>query len=170
VAPGAGTTTSRQATADFLGGIGNDIARAAQQGTDFLSAGPPPVFIGFGSRAVGSGEHLGPVVLAAIREAGVRAVVQSGWAEMSVADDDVLQVGDVPHEWLFPRMAAVVHHAGAGPAPVRFADLTPTRLASAIRAAVDDLRHRDRAQELRRLVNADDGAGAVTRRLDQLAA
>ena len=46
--------------------------------------------------------------------AGVRGVVQSGWAELYVEGDDVLQVGEVPHEWLFPRMAATVHHAGAG--------------------------------------------------------
>jgi sterol 3beta-glucosyltransferase len=170
--------------------------------TDFLSAGPPPVFVGFGSMAVGSGEQLGPVILEAIREAGVRAVVQSGWAEVCVAGDDVLQVGDVPHEWLFPRMAAAVHHAGAGttaaglragvpavpvpvmadqpfwaervhhlgagPAPVPFADLTPRRLAAAIRAALDEPRQRDRAKELARFVNSEDGAGAVARRIEQL--
>ena len=44
----------------------------------------------------------------------MRAVVQSGWAELGPAGDDILLVGDVPHDWLFPRTAAVVHHAGAG--------------------------------------------------------
>jgi UDP:flavonoid glycosyltransferase YjiC (YdhE family) len=170
---------------------------------DFLSAGQPPVFVGFGSMAVGSGEQLGPMILEATREAGVRAVVQSGWAEVSVEGDDVLEVGDVPHEWLFPRMAAVVHHAGAGttaaglragvpavtvpvmadqpfwadrvhhlgagPAPVPFSDLDPHRLAAAIRAALDEPRHRARAKELARLVNDEDGAGAVVRRIEQLA-
>ncbi len=169
---------------------------------DFLSAGPPPVFIGFGSMAVGSGERLGPVILDAVRQSGVRAVVQSGWAEMSVEDDDVLQVGDLPHHWLFPRMAAVVHHAGAGttgaalragvpavtipvladqpfwaervhrlgagPAPIPFVDLTAERLADAIRLAVDEPRHLERAQVLSGLVNTDDGTGAVARRVEQL--
>jgi UDP:flavonoid glycosyltransferase YjiC (YdhE family) len=43
-------------------------------------------------------------------------VVQAGWAGLRVdaAGPDVLGVGEVPHDWLFPRMAAVVHHAGAG--------------------------------------------------------
>jgi sterol 3beta-glucosyltransferase len=91
-----------------------DRWQPAPELTDFLSAGPPPVFVGFGSMAVGRGQQLGPVVRAAIREAGVRAVVQSGWAEMSVEGDAVFQIGDAPHEWLFPRMAAAVHHAGAG--------------------------------------------------------
>ncbi|MFG3507100.1 glycosyltransferase [Streptomyces sp. NPDC047821] len=85
---------------------------------DFLEAGPPPVFIGFGSMAPGHGERLSELVAAAVRQAGarqagVRAVVQAGWAELSGWGDDVLAIGDVPHDWLFPRTAAVVHHAGA---------------------------------------------------------
>ncbi|MFF7593306.1 glycosyltransferase [Kitasatospora purpeofusca] len=81
---------------------------------DFLQAGPPPVFIGFGSMAVGEGERLGELVAGAVRRAGVRAVVQAGWAGLDGFGDDVLAIGDVPHDWLFPRTAAVVHHAGAG--------------------------------------------------------
>lgn len=81
---------------------------------DFLQAGPPPVFIGFGSMAAGRGERLGELVTAAVQRAGVRAVVQAGWAELDGRGPDVLAVGDVPHDWLFPRTAAVVHHAGAG--------------------------------------------------------
>lgn len=81
----------------------------------FLAAGPPPVFVGFGSMAAGRGERLAGPVLAAIRAAGVRAVVQAGWSGLRVAaGDDVLSVDTLPHEWLFPRMAAVVHHCGAG--------------------------------------------------------
>ncbi|MFF4604246.1 glycosyltransferase [Streptomyces sp. NPDC001339] len=81
---------------------------------DFLQAGPPPVFIGFGSMAVGEGERLSELVAAAVERAGVRAVVQAGWADLSGCGDDVLAIDDVPHDWLFPRTAAVVHHAGAG--------------------------------------------------------
>jgi sterol 3beta-glucosyltransferase len=83
--------------------------------TEFLAAGPRPVFIGFGSMAPGHGARLAGPVLAAIRQAGVRAVVQAGWSGLDVgADDDVLTVGELPHDWLFPQVAAVVHHAGAG--------------------------------------------------------
>ncbi len=81
----------------------------------FLEAGPPPVFVGFGSMAPGHGERLAAPVLAAVRRAGVRAVLQAGWSGLAAgAGDDVLGIGETPHEWLFPRMAAVVHHAGAG--------------------------------------------------------
>lgn len=80
---------------------------------DFLSDGPPPVFVGFGSSA-----HVDPAfILEATRRAGVRAVVQGveglQGAE-GVLGDDAIGVGSIPHEWLFPQMAAVVHHAGAG--------------------------------------------------------
>ncbi|GAA3494603.1 glycosyltransferase [Streptomyces prasinosporus] len=81
---------------------------------DFLQAGPPPVFIGFGSMAAGQGERLSELVATAVKRAGVRAVVQAGWADLSGCGPDGLVVGDVPHDWLFPRVAAVVHHAGAG--------------------------------------------------------
>jgi UDP:flavonoid glycosyltransferase YjiC (YdhE family) len=81
---------------------------------DFLAAGPPPVFIGFGSMAPGQGEQLSQVIADAVTRAGVRAVVQAGWAGLTGAGEQILAVGDLPHDWLFPQVAAVVHHAGAG--------------------------------------------------------
>jgi sterol 3beta-glucosyltransferase len=81
---------------------------------DFLAAGPPPVFIGFGSMAPDQGERLSQVIADAVTRTGLRAVVQAGWAGLTGTGDRVLAVGDLPHDWLFPRVAAVVHHAGAG--------------------------------------------------------
>ncbi|MFH8562299.1 glycosyltransferase [Streptomyces sp. NPDC017988] len=81
---------------------------------DFLEAGPPPVFIGFGSMAAGDGERLSGIAVAALRAAGLRGVLQAGRAGLAASGDDVLTVGEVPHALLFPRMSAVVHHAGAG--------------------------------------------------------
>ncbi|MFV2011535.1 MULTISPECIES: glycosyltransferase [unclassified Micromonospora] len=81
--------------------------------TGFLRDGPPPVLITFGSMAVLDAE-LPALVGTALRRAGVRAIVQAGWGGLQVGDDGVLAVGDVPHDWLLPRVAAVVHHAGAG--------------------------------------------------------
>ncbi|SDM55064.1 glycosyltransferase [Allokutzneria albata] len=82
--------------------------------TDFLAAGPPPVFVGFGSLATGDGERLSRLARTALRAAGVRGVVQSGWAGLSTEDDDIITIGETPHDWLFPQMAAIVHHCGAG--------------------------------------------------------
>ncbi|MFI6482424.1 glycosyltransferase [Nonomuraea sp. NPDC050663] len=76
---------------------------------DFLRAGPPPVYVGFGSMAVTP--RLGEQVMEALRLAKVRAVVQGLDVPPS---DDLVIVGEVPHDQLFRRMAAVVHHGGAG--------------------------------------------------------
>jgi sterol 3beta-glucosyltransferase len=83
----------------------------------FLAAGPPPVFVGFGSMNPADAARLTGIVAAARRQAGVRMIVQAGWADLGAVlqdDDDVIVIGEAPHDWLFPKMAAVVHHAGAG--------------------------------------------------------
>ncbi|MEU5595073.1 glycosyltransferase [Streptomyces sp. NPDC020298] len=81
---------------------------------DFLRAGPRPVFIGFGSMASGDGERLSEIAVRALRRAGLRGILQAGSAGLAAEGDDVLTIGEVPHALLFPRLAAVVHHAGAG--------------------------------------------------------
>ncbi|GAA2609923.1 glycosyltransferase [Actinomadura fulvescens] len=79
--------------------------------TDFLASGPAPVYAGFGSMVPKDADMTGRIVRAALRLAGVRGIVQG---DPATSDDDILAVDDVPHSWLFPRMAAVVHHGGAG--------------------------------------------------------
>jgi UDP:flavonoid glycosyltransferase YjiC (YdhE family) len=81
---------------------------------DFLDAGPPPVYVGLGSATVPDPARLSAAVVRALRRAGLRGVVQRGWAGLEAAGDDVLTIDEVPHSALFPRTAAVVHHAGAG--------------------------------------------------------
>lgn len=81
----------------------------------FLEAGPPPIFIGFGSMTDRDPAAMGALVRQAVRQAGVRAVILSGWAGLAPLDDPAIHVIDnAPHDWLFPRMAAVVHHGGMG--------------------------------------------------------
>ena len=81
---------------------------------DFLGAGPRPVLIGFGSMAGQDGERLSEIAVQALRRTGLRGILQAGSAGLAADGDDVLTIGDVPHALLFPRLAAVVHHAGAG--------------------------------------------------------
>jgi vancomycin aglycone glucosyltransferase len=82
----------------------------------FLDAGEPPVYVGFGSMAMRGSEDLARVAIEAARAHGRRAVLGRGWADLALADDrgDWLVVGDVSHQALFPRVAAVAHHGGAG--------------------------------------------------------
>jgi vancomycin aglycone glucosyltransferase len=80
----------------------------------FLAAGEPPVYLGFGSMF--SPAQTGQILLDAVRKLGRRAIVSQGWANLAPTDagSDCICVGDLPHEMLFPRVAAVVHHGGAG--------------------------------------------------------
>jgi sterol 3beta-glucosyltransferase len=83
---------------------------------EFIGAGPPPVYVGFGSMATRNADRLTTVAVQALRATGQRGVLLSGWAGLgrSCPAGDILVVDDVPHDWLFPRMTAVVHHGGAG--------------------------------------------------------
>lgn len=83
---------------------------------EFLKAGPPPVYIGFGSMGSRSPEEATRLTLEALRLSGQRGVIASGWGGMSHADlpDTVYMLSAIPHSWLFPQMSAVVHHGGAG--------------------------------------------------------
>jgi vancomycin aglycone glucosyltransferase len=82
----------------------------------FLDAGPPPVYAGFGSMPVGNRERVSRILVEAARASGRRLVVSRGWANLPdlVGAGECLFVSDEPHALLFPRVAAVIHHGGAG--------------------------------------------------------
>lgn len=82
----------------------------------FLDAGEPPVYVGFGSMPMHALRDAASLIVAVIREQGRRAVLSQGWAGL-VQDDgasDCFVVDEANHQVLFPRVAAVVHHGGAG--------------------------------------------------------
>lgn len=83
----------------------------------FLAAGPPPVLIGFGSIAAVDPISSTLLILEGVRQAGERAVIVSGWGGLPAipqANSNVLFVDSVPYGWVLPRVAAAVHHGGAG--------------------------------------------------------
>ena len=82
----------------------------------FVAADPPAIYIGFGSSVGPDPARLGAAIAQAIRVVGGRAVIATGWGGVSdiAATADIMVVDRVPHRWLFPRVAAVVHHGGAG--------------------------------------------------------
>lgn len=82
----------------------------------FLAAGPPPVYAGFGSMVSRDAERLTAVVVEALRQSGQRGIILGGWAGLAEGEmpATILRLDGVPHRWLFPRVAAVVHHGGVG--------------------------------------------------------
>ncbi|MFE6690265.1 glycosyltransferase [Streptomyces sp. NPDC057743] len=88
---------------------------------DFLTSGPPPVAIGFGSMTTPDTERLGTLAVRALRRANTRGILLSGTTGLaspspSPSDDILTLTTPVPHALLFPRLAAAVHHCGAGTA------------------------------------------------------
>lgn len=83
---------------------------------NFLADGPPPVYVGFGSMVDHEKETISQIVIDALRKTGQRGILLSGWSGLGSGDlpDSILRVDSVPHDWLFPCMAAVIHHGGAG--------------------------------------------------------
>jgi sterol 3beta-glucosyltransferase len=85
---------------------------------DFINNGQPPIYIGFGSmKDIAAFRQTFILITAALKITNQRAVIALGWNELP-ADEDVPEniflTDSVPHSWLFPQMAAVAHHGGAG--------------------------------------------------------
>ena len=83
----------------------------------FLQQGPAPIYIGFGSMIAPRACELVVQAVAAARAIGRRAVIAGGWAALQAhiqEADDVITLDNVPHSLIFPRVAAAVHHGGAG--------------------------------------------------------
>lgn len=82
---------------------------------DFLHAGPPPVYIGFGSMSARDPEQTADMIIRAIAMSDHRAILLSGWGGLRVRElpASIFVTDSIPHSWLFPRVSAVVHHGGA---------------------------------------------------------
>lgn len=95
---------------------------------EFLNAGEPPVYIGFGSIVVDDPNKLTSMIFGAVKRAGVRALVSKGWGGIGGESppEGVFLLGNVPHDWLFKHVSAVVHHGGAGTTAIGIAMGKPT--------------------------------------------
>lgn len=84
--------------------------------TDFLSDGPPPIVITFGSMGGSDGKETTEILVDAIKMTNQRAIIQAGWGLLSIQDVDpnIYCAEYIPHQWLFPQVSCVVHHGGAG--------------------------------------------------------
>lgn len=97
---------------------------------DFLAAGSAPIFVGFGSMPVRQPQQVTELVLQALQRTGQRAVLQAGWAGIGQTElpDTVYLLDYAPYSWLFPKMAAVIHHGGSGTTGFGFWAGVPTIL------------------------------------------
>lgn len=86
--------------------------------TVFLKSTPKPIYIGFGSMGNPAKNQItGEIILNALAETGQRAVLSTGWSGLGTDQplpENIFLIKNTPHKWLFPQMAAIVHHGGAG--------------------------------------------------------
>lgn len=147
----------------------------------FLESGPPPVYIGFGSMRDDDPERLTHMALRALALSGQRGVLLKGWGALTnsnITAPHVFFVDNVPHEWLFPRMAVVAHHGGAGTTAAGFRAGVPnlimpfaldqyawaeqaTRLG--VRPTLGDMKHMTAEKLAEAIRQAVDDAGLRTR-------
>ena len=105
---------------DVVGYVFLDLAssfKPPQTLVDFLEAGEPPVYIGFGSIVIDNPDKFTALIFEAVKKAGIRALVSKGWGGLGDegnTPDSIYMLENTPHDWLFPRVSAVVHHGGAG--------------------------------------------------------
>ncbi|KAF1939015.1 UDP-Glycosyltransferase/glycogen phosphorylase [Clathrospora elynae] len=96
----------------------------------FLDAGEPPVYIGFGSIVVDDPNAMTKLIFDAVKITGKRALVSKGWGGLGADElgipEGVFMLGNCPHDWLFKRVSAVVHHGGAGTTAAGIAAGRPT--------------------------------------------
>ncbi len=171
----------------------------------FLDSGPPPVFLGFGSMPIADKAATVNILLEALQIAGLRGVLQAGWSDLPTDNlpPEVVKIDFVPYGWLFPQMAAVVHHGGSGttafglragipelvvpftfdqfywgariytlgvgPRPIPFRRLTAKNLASAFGQMVGGAEMRARADELGRVIRAENGVAAAVEAIEGIA-
>lgn len=118
---------------DIAGYVFLDLAssyKPPQDLTDFLEAGDAPIYIGFGSIVVDDPDKFTKLIFDAVKMAGVRALVSKGWGGLGGDDvpEHIHMLENTPHDWLFPRVKAVVHHGGAGTAAAGLKAGKPTMI------------------------------------------
>jgi sterol 3beta-glucosyltransferase len=82
----------------------------------FLNADEPPVYIGFGSMIDNNADAMSRIVIRALHLSRQRGLLLGGWGHMGLVtqNEEIFVVSSAPHDWLFQKLAAVVHHGGAG--------------------------------------------------------
>ncbi len=150
----------------------------------FLEGGSPPVFIGFGSMPVKDPQRTTAMLLEAVRQSGQRAILHSGWGSLGSQPlpDTVLKIDYAPYDWLFPRMAMLIHHGGSGTTAFGFRSGVPACVVSFVfdqfywgkriadlGAGPEPIQFKDlNAERLREAIHTGIGNSAIRRKAAEL--
>lgn len=105
----------------------NPVYSPQKELQDFLDAGPPPIYIGFGSIVLDQPEKMASTLIDAVAETEGRAIISRGWSRLDGGEhSNIFWLEDCPHEWLFQHVSMVVHHGGAGTTACGLLNAKPT--------------------------------------------
>jgi polyketide synthase PksN len=169
----------------------------------FLEAGPPPVYVGFGSMNDYLSQPAVNVILEALKQTGERIILAMGWENVKTGElgENIFVTGYTPHHWLFPKMKAIIHQGGAGttaatlqagvpsivipfmldqpfwgerayqlgvcPKPVSYRELSVPRLMKALEMVLNEPRFKEKAAEIGKMMNNEDGVTNAVARINQ---
>ncbi|WJX77452.1 sterol 3beta-glucosyltransferase [Trifolium repens] len=100
---------------------------------DWLEEGENPIYVGFGSLPLQEPDKMTRIIVEALKQTGQRGIINKGWgglgnwAELNKSKS-VYLLDNCPHDWLFPRCTAVVHHGGAGTTAAGLRSECPTTI------------------------------------------
>ncbi|XP_022932911.1 sterol 3-beta-glucosyltransferase UGT80A2-like isoform X1 [Cucurbita moschata] len=98
---------------------------------EWLAAGEKPIYIGFGSLPVEQPQEMTQIIVEALNITGRRGIINKGWGglgNLAEPKEFVYVLDNCPHDWLFPRCMAVVHHGGAGTTAAGLKAACPTTI------------------------------------------
>ncbi len=84
---------------------------------EFLRTQEKVVFISFGSMTNTKPREKTEAIVNVLKRNNIPAIINTSWGglcEIEEAPEHVMFVSDVPYDWLYPHIYAVVHHGGSG--------------------------------------------------------
>ncbi|KAI4374038.1 hypothetical protein MLD38_012084 [Melastoma candidum] len=97
----------------------------------WLDEGQKPIYIGFGSLPIEEPQKMTEIIVKALETTGQRGIISKGWGglgELAEPKEHLYLLDSCPHDWLFPRCSAVVHHGGAGTTAAGLRAACPTTI------------------------------------------
>ncbi|CAL0324427.1 unnamed protein product [Lupinus luteus] len=97
----------------------------------WLEDGDEPIYIGFGSLPVQEPKKMTEIIVEALEKTGQRGIINKGWGglgNLAEPKDSIYLLDNIPHDWLFLRCKAVVHHGGAGTTAAGLKAACPTTI------------------------------------------
>jgi sterol 3beta-glucosyltransferase len=83
----------------------------------FLERHEKIVFISFGSMSNSNPAEKTRIIVEVLKKHNIAAIINTSWGglkEITERGENILFVSNIPYDWIFPKMYAIIHHGGSG--------------------------------------------------------